>query len=127
MPGKTLLKAVMIALLLGTAVGADTTNWMTAKQLDHYVKSQMAGGKAYATDIECGVSNGKAYLRLETAPFRGTPPFHRWQWIMAPTHKFASSIAALRIKSRPELKYGIHKARQFAFDGVPTTCAVLYR
>lgn len=114
-------------VLLALPAQAEMTGWMTKAQMHKHVARNMNGGKAYPRDIQCGHSNGKTYLRFDSVPFSGPPPFHRWQWVLEPHAHLTRAIANIGLTSRPDLKYRIVKSMSFDQNGTRMTCALLYR
>ena len=130
MPGFGRVLATGLALVLWmTQAQADTrTKWMTERQMRQHVAKHMNGGKAYGTAIHCGEAKGKAVFRMTKRVFDGTPPFHRWQWVHGETARLDDIIAALRLKSRPELKYRVVQRHDYvSAKGRKMSCALLYR
>ncbi|MDU8927144.1 hypothetical protein RXV86_07085 [Alisedimentitalea sp. MJ-SS2] len=123
-----LIGALVLMLVADPALADTQTKWMTEKQLHQHVAGQMSGGKAYGVVIECSETRGKAVFRMTKRKFDGTPPFHRWQWVHGAASKLGDVIGALRLKSRPELKYRIVQRHDY-YDGKgrKMSCALLYR
>jgi len=119
----------LMALCAAGAANAESTDWMTEKRARNYqpfIKKQV-----YATNIECrqGRAPSAVLVRFQTQRVdMDQKPFHKWQFVVSETTGLNRSIAAIKLRDHPELKYRIVDQQTFMkSNGESVTCALLYR
>ena len=124
----------LLLSLLGDVAEAGTTPWLTRQEMDRHADRAMIG-KSYGTAIQCKDSDKGPLLRITTANFppgykamTGIDKFFRWYWVVAKDSQLGQTIAKLRRKDKPHLKWRIvHRTSYTDANGKKMTCAILYR
>jgi len=118
-----------MALCAAGAANAESTGWMTEKRARNY--PPFINKQEYATNIECrqGRTPSTVLLRFQTQRVdMDRKPFHKWQVVVSDTSGLDRSIAAIKLRDHPELKYRIVDQQTFMkSNGESVTCALLYR
>jgi hypothetical protein len=107
---------------------AASTDWLSAKQLKAYLEANMAGGKAYATAIDCKDDGSGPQFKMTYKAFSDPLPFYRWNWLYAKSSDLAKAVGKLKLSDERHLKYRvIQKSNYVTTNGTKMSCAIVYR